>query len=273
MANHHHHHHSTVDTDSSALLEMLDLDGEVLHAYHDELTSWLRELAADQPVHRILDLGSGTGTGTFALLSRFEQADVTAMDVSTAMLERLMAKADELGVADRVHPVEADLDGGWPAIGTFDLAWASASLHHMADPDRVLADIFAALRPGGLLAVAEMDSFPRFLNDELEERCHALLAGDRAEELPHFGADWGPRLRGAGFAIEAERTFAIDLTPPLPEATGRYAQASLRRLRSGLDDRLSAADQAALDTLIDGVPHRSDLTVHAARTIWIAKRR
>jgi SAM-dependent methyltransferase len=271
MSNHQ-HHHSTVHTDSAALVEMLDLDGEVLHTFHAELTSWLRELAADQPVHRILDLGSGTGTGTFALLSRFEQADVTAMDVSTEMLERLLAKAAALGVADRVHPVEADLDGGWPAVGTFDLAWASASLHHMADPDRVLTDVLAALRPGGLLAVSEMDSFPRFSGDELEERCHALLAESRAEELPHFGADWGPRLRAAGFAIEAERTFAVHLTPPLPEATGRYAQTSLQRLRSGLDDKLSADEQTALDTLIESVPTRADLTVHAARTVWIARR-
>ena len=67
-----------------------------------------------------------------------------------------------------------------------------------------------------------------------------------------MGSDWGSRLSEAGFGIEGERTFAIHLTPPLPAATGRYAQASLRRLRSGLDGQLSDGDLAALDTLIDG---------------------
>jgi hypothetical protein len=69
----------------------------------------------------------------------------------------------------------------------------------------------------------------------------------------------------------------IDLPRPLPAATGRYAQASLRRVRSGLDGRLSAEDLATLDTLIDGddligVVRRDDLTVRAARTVWLARR-
>jgi len=91
-------------------------------------------------------------------------------------------------------------------------------------------------------------------------------------------ADWGARLSKAGFTIEAERTFAIGLTPPLPASTGRYAQASLRRMRSGVDSRLSAGDLATLDALIDGdgpasVLRRDDLTVRAARTVWVARRR
>src|SRR3979490_51146 len=44
---------------------------------------------------------------------------------------------------------------------TVDLVWASSSLHHMADPDRVLTEVFGTLRPGGLLAVTEMGSSPR----------------------------------------------------------------------------------------------------------------
>jgi hypothetical protein len=99
----------------------------------------------------------------------------------------------------------------------------------------------------------------------------------QADEVPHLGSDWGPRLNKAGFAIEAERAFAIDLTPPLPACTGRYAQASLRRIRSGLDGRMGADDLATLDTLIDSdgpdsVLRRDDLTVRTARTIYVAGR-
>ena len=190
-------------------------------------------------------------------------------------------------MADRIRTVQADLDAAWPAIDTVDLVWASSSLHHMADPDRVLTQVFAALHPGGFLVVAEMDSFPRFLPDHLglgrpglEARCHAVLAEGLADEIPHLGSDWGPRLSKAGFTIEAERTFTIDLTPPLPASAGRYAQASLRRIRSGLDDRdgrMSADDLATLDTLIDSegadsVLRRKDLAVRTTRTVWIARR-
>ena len=46
------------------------------------------------------------------------------------------------------------------------------------------------------------------------------------------------------------KTLGIDLTPPLPASAGCYAQASLRRLRSGLGGRISVGDLATLDTLI-----------------------
>ena len=284
MENHHHQHHSATETDPAAMAELLDLDAEVLHSYLSEVIDWVHGLAAGLPRRRVLDLGSGTGTGALALAQRFEGAEVIAVDRSAPLLDRLTGKARDLGVADRVRTIQADLDVGWPATGAVDLAWASASLHHMADPDLVLAWMFAAMHPGGLLAVAEMDSFPRFLPDDLalgrpglEERCHAAVAEGLAGELPHLGSDWGPRLSEAGFAVEAERRFAIDLTPPLPASAGRYAQASLRRLRSGLDGRMSPDDLAALDTLIDsdgpdGVLRRGDLTVRAARTVWVARR-
>src|ERR1035437_8261020 len=156
-------------------------------------------MTADLPSRRILDLGSGTGTGAFALLQRFEGTEVIALDISAQLLSRLRDKARVLGVADRVRTVQADLDAGWPAVDTVDLVWASSSLHHLADPDRVLIEVFAALRPGGLLAVIEMGSFPRFLPDDLgfghpgvEARCHAVLAERRADDMPHLGSDWGP---------------------------------------------------------------------------------
>jgi ubiquinone/menaquinone biosynthesis C-methylase UbiE len=283
MESHHHQHHAAAETDA-AMAELLDLDADVMHSYQSEVTAWIYQLAADPPPRRILDLGSGTGTGAFALLERFDHAEVIALDVSAEMLHRLSSKARVLGVAGRIRTVQADLDTAWPAIDAVDLVWASRSLHHTADPDRVLAEVFATLRPGGLLVVAEIASFPRFLPDDLglgrpglEARCHAALAEWQAAELPHLGSDWGPRLSRAGFTIEAERPFVTDLAAPLPAASGRYAQATLRRIRSGLDGRLNADDLAVLDTLIDsdgpdGVLRRGDLAVHAARTVWAARR-
>jgi SAM-dependent methyltransferase len=283
MDDHHRHEHAA-GTDESAMAELLDLDAEVLHEYLSDVTALIQELAAEPAPRRILDLGSGTGTGTFALLQRFDGAEAIALDLSGQLLHRLEDRARVLGVADRVRPVQADLDAAWPAIDPVDLVWASSSLHHMADPDRVLADVFATLRTGGLLAVLEMDSFPRFLPDDvglgrpgLEARSHAALAEERAERLPHLGSDWGARLSRAGFTIAARRPFAIELTAPLPAATGRYARATLRRIRVVLSGRLSPEDLAALDTLIegdgpDGLVARDDLTVRTVRTVWVAGR-
>jgi SAM-dependent methyltransferase len=280
----HHHHHDQHDpgheADEAALAELLDLDAEVLHTYLSGVIEWVGERADGRP-RRILDLGTGTGTGALALARRFEGADVIAVDVSAPMLDRLQARTRELGLAGRIQAVQADLDAEWPVTGLVDLVWASNSLHHVKDPDQVLAWVFAALRPGGLLAVAELDSFPRFRPDDigpgLEARLHAALAQARASELPHLHSDWGPRLSAAGFTIEARRTFDIDLAAPLPALAGRYAQASLMRLRSGLAGGLTASDLATLGPLLDSdgpgsVLRREDLTIRAARTAWAARR-
>ena len=166
MENHHHQHDPAAESDWAAMAELLDLDADVLHSYLSEVTAWVYERAAELPRRRILDLGSGTGTGALALVQCFAEADVIALDKSAQLLARCQAKARELGVEDRIRTVQADLDAAWPVIDPVDLVWASSSLHHMADPDRVLTEVFTAIHPGGLLAVAEMDSFPRFLPDD-----------------------------------------------------------------------------------------------------------
>jgi SAM-dependent methyltransferase len=258
----------------SELAEMLDLDADVLHEFHRDVLGWVGSVTPARP--RIIDLGAGTGTGALALARQFPDAEVVAVDVSESMLKHLGHKASALGLADRVHTVQADLDQPWPPLGPVDLVWASASLHHLADPGRALTQALATLRPGGVLVVTELDSFPRFLLDEagaaLEARCHDLLAEARAEAGLHMGEDWGVRLAKAGFTVEAERHVDIALHPPLPAATGRYAQVSFQRMRHGLDGRLDPHDLAALDALAAGVLGRADLTVRATRTVWLARR-
>jgi SAM-dependent methyltransferase len=279
------HHHSGAEADSGdALAELLELDAEVLHGYLSGAIAWVAGQAPDRPRHRIVDLGSGTGTAAIALAQRFTGAEVLAVDASAEMLARVQVKVVDLGLDGRVGTLEADLDGPWPAIGPADVVWASMSLHHLADPDRALREVFASIRPGGLVAVAEMKSLPRFLPDDiglgrpgLEARCRAVAAEQNARRLPHLGADWGPRLAKAGFTPVAERTFSIDTDPPLPPATGRYARLVLQRTREQLDGTLDAEDLATLDTLIGtggpgSVLHRHDLAIRGTRTIWTGGR-
>ena len=268
--------------ESGGQAEILDLDAEILAEHTASITAWL-PLHGDP--HHIVDLGCGTGAGTFALLDRFPGAHVTAVDDSAEHLRRLRAKARARGRAEQVSTVQGDLDAAeWPDLGSPDLVWASASLHHMSDPGRVLRTVHDLLAPGGLFAVVELAGFPRFLpqgapedRPGLEERVHAVIDRRQAEHMPHRGADWGPMLADAGFTVEGERTVTVNIEGSRNEAIGRYALEGLRRIRGAAAEALGPEDLAALDRLLDtGGPHgilgRDDLTMRTERTVWAARR-
>jgi SAM-dependent methyltransferase len=275
-----HGHHPKHDDSGQA--EILDLDADVLAEHIAAIIAWLP--LKSEP-RQIVDLGCGTGAGTFALLERFPDAHVTAVDASAGHLQLLREKAYARGMQDRVRTVQADLDTDhWPDLGTPGLVWASASMHHMARPDRALADVHELLAPGGLFAVVELDGFPRFLpahapegRPGLEERAHAATDSYHAEHVPHRGADWGPMLTAAGFTVEDERTITVNIEGNRSQAIGRYAHASLQRIRGAAAPALSPEDLVALDELLDvDSPHsilrRSDLAVRTERTVWAARR-
>ncbi|WP_116040388.1 L-histidine N(alpha)-methyltransferase [Amycolatopsis palatopharyngis] len=261
--------------------EILDLDAEVLA---EHIADIIASLPVGTSPREIADLGCGTGAGTFALLARFTEAHVTAIDVSAEHLHRLREKALERGVADRVRTVQADLDAAWPDLGKPDLVWASAALHHLADPEAALHQVHDMLASGGLLAVVELAGFPRFLPADapenrpgLEERCHLASERSHTEHLPHRGANWGPKLTAAGFTVESERTISVNLEHSRSAAVGHYALSGLRRIREAVAEAVSAEDLVALDQLLDtNSPHsilrREDLAVRTERTAWSARR-
>ncbi|WP_434587777.1 class I SAM-dependent methyltransferase [Streptomyces sp. A5-4] len=267
--------------DSEVQAEILDLDADVLAEHIASITAGL---PVERDPRHIVDLGCGTGAGTFALLTRFPEAEVTAVDASAGHLQRLRERAEALGVADRVRTVSADLDADWPELGRPELVWASASMHHMADPDRTLRKVHELLAPGGLFTVVELAGFPRFLPGDapeerpgLEERCHAALAHHAAENLPHRGADWGPMLAAAGFSVEGERTITVNVDSSRSKAVGPYALTGLKRLRAGAAHALSAEDLTVLDQLLDtnsplSILRRGDLALRTERTVWAARR-
>ena len=274
------HAHAHDEADAPALAELLDLDALVLQDYLTDITTWVQRLAANLAVTRVLDLGAGTGTGTIALAGRFPDAQMLALDFSPFMLARVQHAAQAAGLAERITAVSADLNTGWPNVDPVDLVWSASALHEMAQPERLLRDVFGALTLGGLFVAVEMDAPPRFLPDDigfgqpgLETRQHAAVD---AKGVAFTHPNWGPRLEQAGFVDIVERTFEITLPVPQPAATGRYARAYLVRVRSLLQDLLADDDLDALDALLGDGPgsllHRGDLTVRTSRTAWVGRR-
>ncbi|WP_246007623.1 class I SAM-dependent methyltransferase [Gordonia oryzae] len=263
------HSHRTHDHDGTDIGALLELDAAVTGTYLAEAISLIHTEAA-RPIEVIVDAGAGTGVGTRALAAAFGDAEIVAIDGSPEMTARI----DAAGPAT-VRTVTADLDAGWPAsVGAADVVWASASLHHIADPAAFLRTTRSHLRPGGVLAVIEMPHQPRFLQAEphhsdLSDRIEELMRTKGANSFP----DWTDTITAAGFEMRRRHTVRIDILEPT-ELTRTYAQEWLSRVRTGFTDDLTDTDAAILDELLGDGPtslrHRPDLPVRAARTIWIA---
>ncbi|MGW1727997.1 methyltransferase domain-containing protein [Streptomyces sp. NPDC002306] len=102
---------------------------------------------------RVLDLGCGTGASTAALAAVLPDADITAVDASSGMLERAVAKSWSDNVSFVHSPVERLPEAG---VGeAFDAVFAAYLFRNTADPDDVLATVHDLLLPRGRLAVHE----------------------------------------------------------------------------------------------------------------------
>ncbi len=277
------HGHGHAEAASAGPADWLDLEATVLRDYWQTVLDRVAAAAAGRGHPRVLDLGAGTGVGTVGLASRLPGAEVVALDVDAGSLERIRTRADRAGVTDRVRVVGADLDLGWPetaGLEPLDLTWASMSLHHMADPGRVLRDVLAATCPGGLLAVAEVVDSLRFLPEQdgdFEERVVAEVDRAHTEQMPTLRTPWAPRLTDAGWTVVEEVEVPIDVDGAGCPELARFAHTSYARLADGLGDRLSPADAAAVADLVDdagpgSLLRRGDLRARGTRRLTIARR-
>lgn len=112
-----------------------------------EETELLVDIAVEQPVQRILDLGTGSGCLAIAVAKQLPQAEVTAVDVSAAALAVARGNAARHGVTVRF------LQGDWfaPVEGErFDLILANPPYVAAADPHLAQGDV--RFEPRGALA-------------------------------------------------------------------------------------------------------------------------
>ncbi len=131
--------------------------------YHEHLRASARALLAevddDGPL-RLLDLGCGSGASTAALVTavhehgRGEECEVEGMDASEGMLAAARRKSWPGWVRFR-HGRAQDLGRGGPGEGGLDGVLAAYLVRNVPERDELLADLFRALRPGGVLVLHE----------------------------------------------------------------------------------------------------------------------
>lgn len=135
------------------------------------------------PGSRVLDLACGKGE-MLCTWARDLGFTGTGVDVSSAFIVDAHARAEELGVADRVVFVHADA-GGYVAPDPVDVAaclgatWIGRS-DAVGAVEGTLALLERSLRPGGLLLIGEPFWRVEPPSQEVVEGCYARSAADYA---------------------------------------------------------------------------------------------
>lgn len=103
---------------------------------------------------RALEYGCGTGLVSVLLAPRL--GHIVAADVAPAMLDVLDAKCRQAGLT-HIETRRLDLTADPVPAERFDLIFSSMTLHHIEDVPAVLAALASLLKPGGWLALADLD--------------------------------------------------------------------------------------------------------------------
>lgn len=124
----------------------------------------------------LLDLGCGTGLELTAIFDRFYGVQVTGIDITRAMLDRLIRKFP----GKSLHLICGDYFTVDLGQRRFDAALSFQSLHHFTHNEKrsLYRRILRALRPGGMYIEADYIVKTQAEEDAGFARCTALLGED-----------------------------------------------------------------------------------------------
>jgi 2-polyprenyl-3-methyl-5-hydroxy-6-metoxy-1,4-benzoquinol methylase len=106
------------------------------------------------PLHEamtVLDFGAGTGLLTSHVAPRVRS--IAAVDISKAMLEKLAAKPEFRAKVTAICRDIVEL----PLESRYDLIISAMAMHHVKDTAKLLTAFFRHLKPGGRIALADLD--------------------------------------------------------------------------------------------------------------------
>jgi malonyl-CoA O-methyltransferase len=151
---------------------------------------------------RVLDAGSGTGSGARLLRRRYPGSVVVETDFSLRMLERSARHTGwwRRGIRRMTRAWEprvcADVEGLPFTDASFDMVWSNLALHWLESPQDVFAELYRVLRPGGVCLFSTLGP------DSLKELRAAYSQVDSYVHVHRFIDlhDYGDMLVGARFA-------------------------------------------------------------------------
>ena len=108
------------------------------------------------PGMRVLDVGCGPGSITQGLARHVAPGEVVGVDLSRETLEAARAAASAQGLTNLTYEEASVYQLPFPDA-SFDAAYAHQVLQHLREPEHAIREMLRVLRPGGLLAVRDVD--------------------------------------------------------------------------------------------------------------------
>lgn len=166
-------------------------------------TEKLFERAGSLKGLKVIDAGCGGGDVTFALARHVgPQGHVTGIDLDLEKLKAAHTAAEAQGLS-HVRFEASDVTKNWPAADA-DLVYGRFILTHLKQPQDLLAQAMAALKPGGMILIEDIDIAGRFCypeNAAVEASYQLYMALSRRRGGdPIIGRRLSLLLEEAGFA-------------------------------------------------------------------------
>lgn len=157
----------------------------------------------------VLDIGCGSGLAVHAMAKAFPTSRFTGYDFSPEAIERAAAEALRLALPCLFEVTDV---GTLDEPNQYDLATAFDAIHDQRDPAGVLRNVYAALRPDGMLLMQDIRASTR-LEKNMDHRigtflytisCLHCMSVSLAQGGAGLGTMWGEEqalamLREAGF--------------------------------------------------------------------------
>jgi len=104
---------------------------------------------------QVLDIGCGSGGITVSLVTDYQAAHVTGIDIEEPGCQSARGRAQQAGVADRIT-VQQVVPGPIPlADESFDIVFSKDSIVHIADKHGLAQDVYRLLKPGGWFVASD----------------------------------------------------------------------------------------------------------------------
>lgn len=128
-----------------------------LNAIDDTLVDHAVRLVAKRERGRALDIGTGPGQIVLKLARRLTRWKFVGVDRSPNMIAQGLASlAPAVELAGRIHFYVADGSQLPFRDGSFDLVVCNSVLHHLAEPQKLLAEIVRLSKPEGAILLRDL---------------------------------------------------------------------------------------------------------------------